>query len=258
MLSLQHFSVAYGLLRALAPLTVNLPAGEVVGLIGPNGSGKSTLLKALAGLVGYRGEAHWNGESLRAMAPRRRAECVSYLPQQVMFSQPFRVEEVVLMGCYSSLDRWGSWTPALRKRVDSALERVGATALARRNVVTLSGGEAQRVRLAQALAQGAELMLLDEPTSALDLQHQLELTALLHSLQQDEGKTQIVALHDLNLARKLCSRLWLLERGELRQAGKPEEVLLAPEFRDVYGVEVEIFASPTGEPVVWPRKIDQS
>lgn len=257
MLNLSGFSVRYGEVLAVDGVTAQAAPGEIVGLIGPNGSGKSSLLKALAGLQPFEGEASWKGQPLKTMAARRRGESVSYVPQQVAFAQPFRAEEIVQMGCFARLDRWGSWTEPVRQAVNEALKRVDAEHLSRRTVTGLSGGEAQRIRLAQALAQGAEMLLLDEPTSALDLHHQLELTALLRGLQ-DEGKTQVIALHDLNLARQLCSQLWLLERGRLRCQGPPETVLLSPEFRQVYAVSLEIFSSPGGDFVVWPKKIDQT
>lgn len=252
MLNLTEVGAGYARARAVEGVSAQLAAGEVVGLIGPNGSGKSTLLKALAGLLRYDGSAQWKGLELQDLASRERARALSYLPQQVAFSQPFRVHEVVLMGSYATLDRWGR-APAA-SAVDACLARVGIVELRERPVTSLSGGEAQRVRLAQALAQGADVLLLDEPTSALDLHHQLELSALLRSLQA-EGKTQMVALHDLNLARQLCSQLWLMERGRLRMQGTPEEVLASEEFRSVFAVELEVFQSETGERVVWPRKL---
>lgn len=255
MLKLQDLSVCYGRQRAVQGVSGEVRRGEVIGLIGPNGSGKSTLLKALAGLLPYEGSVKWNARELHSLGSRERAAALSYLPQQVGFSQPFLVHEVVLMGSYAALDRWGR-EPA-SSAVAECLERVGITALRDRPVTSLSGGEAQRVRLAQALAQQAEYLLLDEPTSALDLQHQLELSALLRSLS-GEGKTQMVALHDLNLARRLCSRLWLMERGSLRMQGSPEEVLASQEFASVFAVELEFFESATGERVVWPRKLTRT
>jgi ABC-type cobalamin/Fe3+-siderophores transport system ATPase subunit len=251
-LKLEELGVRYGSHRAVQGVSAEIGRGDVVGLIGPNGSGKSTLLKALAGLLPYHGSVQWGGRELHGLGARERAAALSYLPQQVEFSQPFLVHEVVLMGSYARLDRWGR-EPA-SSTVRECLERVGIGELRERPVTSLSGGEAQRVRLAQALAQQAEYLLLDEPTSALDLQHQLELSALLRSLS-GEGKTQMVALHDLNLARRLCSRLWLMERGSLRIQGTPEEVLASEDFASVFGVELEFFESATGERVVWPRKL---
>jgi iron complex transport system ATP-binding protein len=255
---LVEVSVAYGRRKVLEGISGSVRAGAVVGLIGPNGSGKSTLLKVLAGMVPYHGSVQVGeqGTSLADLSAARRAECFSYVPQQPVFGQPFSVREVVLMGCYTSMSRWTQETSALSRRVDEALQRVGVSELAQRPVTTLSGGEAQRVRLAQALAQSAQVMLLDEPTSALDLAHQLELSELLRSLQA-EGKTQILALHDLNLARQLCSELWLLDKGKLRVHGSVEAVLEAQDFARVFGVELELFQNSAGETVMWPRKIDE-
>lgn len=256
MLELAGLQVDYpqrqGVLR---DISASWPRGEVVGLLGPNGSGKSTLLRALAGLTAYSGQILWEGQEVSGWTPRQRAAKMSYLPQQVQYNQPFSGEEVVLMGAFARLNRWGQADQAERARARESLERVGAGHLAGRSVTAMSGGEVQRVRLAQALAQNAEAWLLDEPTSALDLHQQLECKDLFRELQR-QGKSLLLVLHDLNLARQLCTRCWVMDAGQLKLQGPAQELFESPEFQSIFQVKMEIFQNPAGESILWPRKID--
>lgn len=240
--------------RRLRDIHASWPRGQLIGLLGPNGSGKSTLLRALAGLLPYSGRILWEGQDLADCGSRLRATRLSYLPQEVSFGQPFTAEEVVLMGAFARLNRWGRAAEPERRRARECLARVGAGHLAGRCVTALSGGEVQRVRLAQALAQDAEAWLLDEPTSALDLHQQLECLDLFRELQH-QGKSLLLVLHDLNLARQLCHQCWVLEAGQLKLQGRPEELFETPEFQTIFQVKMEIFQNQAGESVWWPRKL---
>ncbi len=239
--------------RVLSEISVTWGAGEIVGIVGLNGSGKSTLLKAMVNLVPYRGVIRLDGKDLQTLSPQQRARKLGYLPQQVAYSQPFTSAEVVHMARFSFSNRWGGGVDG--KAIDDCLQRAGALHLRDRVVSQLSGGEAQRIRLAQALAQEADWWLLDEPTSALDLHQQVELEALFVELRE-EGKSLLLALHDLNLARRLCSKVWLLHQGRLLSQGSPDEVLLAPDFQRIFQVKMELYYDEVGNSMVSPRKID--
>jgi iron complex transport system ATP-binding protein len=258
MLELVDFAVDYpgrpGVVRAVEACW---QPGEVIGLLGPNGSGKSTLLKAMAGLTEYRGQLLWRGQDVSTWSPSRRARHLSYMPQQVQFQQPFSGREVVMMGVFSRLNRWGQASQAERERVDQCLERVGAGHLGERPVTAMSGGEVQRIRLAQALAQDAEAWLLDEPTSALDLHQQLEVVELFGQLQA-EGRSLLLVLHDLNLARQLCSHWWVIHNGHLCLQGKPDVLFEQDAFQRIFQVKMEVFQNSSGESIWRPRKIDSS
>ena len=256
MLELRDLSLDYpGRAGVLRSITASWPRGEVVGLLGPNGSGKSTLLRAIAGLLPYKGSLRFDDQELVAQTPAWRAARLSYLPQQLGFQQAFSVSEVVMMGQFHRLDRWGAG--GSRELVGQCLERVGAGHLATRSVTTLSGGELQRVRLAQALAQDAEAWLLDEPTSALDLHQQLELVDLFGELRAG-GKSLLLVLHDLNLARRLCSQVWVMDSGQLLARGTPDEVFASSEFERIFQVKMEVFHSGDGDSVLWPKKLTLS
>ncbi|MGW1117006.1 ABC transporter ATP-binding protein, partial [Streptomyces tanashiensis] len=132
-------------------------------------------------------------------------------------------------------------------RVDAALARVGLTDLADRPYPTLSGGERQRALVARALVQDPALLVLDEPTNHLDIRHQLDVLALVRTL----GTTNLLALHDLNLAGAYCDRLYVLERGRVVTGGTPAEVLTPALLEAVYGVDAEVIPHPrTGSPTV--------
>ena len=229
--------------------------GEVLGLLGPNGSGKSTLLRVLAGLLPYRGSVLMENHELSQQTAGWRAARLSYLPQQLGFEQPFTAAEVVMMGQFHRLDRWGGG--GSRDLVQRCLERVGAGQLANRAVTRLSGGELQRVRLAQALAQEAQAWLLDEPTSAMDMHQQLELLDLFGELRE-QGKSLLLVLHDLNLARRLCSQVWVLDKGRVLARGKPDEVFAGSEFERIFQVKMEVFRDKDGDSVLWPKKLTDS
>lgn len=255
MLEIRHLSAAYpGRPDILSQLEGSWPQGQTIGLIGPNGCGKSTLLRTLAGLLPYRGSLQFEGQELSAQTPAWRAARLSYLPQQLGFDQPFTATEVVMMGQFHRLDRWGGGGD--RELVKNCLERVGALHLAERPVTRLSGGELQRVRLAQALAQDARAWLLDEPTSALDLHQQLELLELFGELR-GQGKSLLLVLHDLNLARRLCDQIWLMDSGRLLARGGPDEIFSSPEFEKIFQVRMEIFLDKDGNSVLWPKKLTQ-
>ena len=255
MIRLEQVSLHFpGRLAALKDIQADWKAGEVVALLGPNGAGKSTLLQAMAGLHSITGQILVEGKKLIELQAREKARVVCYLPQQIAYPQPFRAWEVVMMARFSRLGLWGSASPHDHQQVDDCLRRAGALELRERTVNNLSGGEIQRVRWAQALAQEAPWMLLDEPTSALDWHQQLELIDLVKELKS-EGKSLLMALHDFNFARRVSDRIWLLDRGRLCLQGEPDEVLRHPEFEGAFGVKLDFFQNSLGDSVCWPRKL---
>lgn len=256
MLVLKNLSFDYpGGRQTLHEIDGSWQQGEVLGLLGPNGSGKSTLLRVLAGLLPYRGSIQLENQELSQQTSTWRASRLSYLPQQLGFEQPFTAAEVVMMAQFHRLDRWGGG--GSQELVKKCLERVGAGHLADRAVTRLSGGELQRVRLAQAMAQDAKAWLLDEPTSAMDLHQQLELLDLFGELRE-QGKSLLLVLHDLNLARRLCSQVWVLDKGRVLARGNPDEVFASPAFERIFQVKMEVFRDKEGDSVLWPKKLTDS
>jgi iron complex transport system ATP-binding protein len=223
----------------LQPVSLELPAGLVVGLVGPNGSGKSTLLAVAAGLSPGEGrernDVRWNGDAVAVIPPRERGRRAAWAPAEARFEFGFTVRSVVAQGRYAHGDDGVG--------VAEALARLDLVALADRPVDRLSGGERQRVLLARALATGAPLQLWDEPLAPLDPRHGLEVLAVARDHARAGGLV-VFSLHDLRLAHGL-DLVVLLDGGRLCAAGKPAEVLTAERVRTVFGVDWRIEPGPS-------------
>ncbi|HTN43930.1 MAG TPA: ABC transporter ATP-binding protein [Nitrospiria bacterium] len=250
--TLQDVSFRYESAWVLKGINLAIEQGEVLGLIGPNGSGKTTLMKIL-GRHRKPGEGGiWLGsENLSTVPLGTLARRVSMVPQE--FPAPFHytVLEMVLMGRYPHMKGWAFESAEDYGIARSAMERMGVDSFARRFFTELSGGEKQRVIIARALAQQAEVLLLDEPATFLDLHHQAGIYKLLGELNRQDGMTVVVVLHDLTMASQLCRRLLLLNEGRVVRVGTPSEVLTEKVIEEVYRCRAAVDAHPTtGHPRV--------
>ncbi|MGE4158375.1 MAG: ABC transporter ATP-binding protein [Planctomycetota bacterium] len=236
-LSMEGASVDLGGRRVLKDVTLEFPVGTVTALLGPNGAGKSTLLKSLAGLIPMRsGLARVGDDDVHRLSRREAARRVAYLAQGTEAPFAFPVRELVLMARYAHLGRFEPEGPADHEAVEKALATVNALDLADRPVGELSGGERQRVLLARTLATGAPCLILDEPVANLDIRHCLDLLEIFKNLAA-EGRTLVVAIHDLNLASLHCDRFALLHEGRVLGEGLAEKVLSPQLIRQAYSVE---------------------
>ncbi|GAA2600613.1 ABC transporter ATP-binding protein [Streptomyces axinellae] len=229
-------------------VTLEAGPGETVGVVGPNGSGKTTLLRCVYGTLSpAAGRILLDGAEAAALGVKERARRVAAVPQEASGGFELTVRQVVAMGRSPHKRFWEADTARDAEYIEAALERTGGTALAERNFDGLSGGEKQRALVARALVQAPSLLVLDEPTNHLDVRYQLELLALVRGL----GTTNLLALHDLNLAAHFCDRLYVLDSGRVVRSGTPEEVLTAEMLAEVYGVRAEVSTHPTtGAPTV--------
>ncbi|RKN04491.1 ABC transporter ATP-binding protein [Streptomyces radicis] len=230
----------------LAGLSLDVAAGQVVGLVGPNGSGKSTALRCVyRALRPTTGTVRLDERDLGALPRRDAARRVAALTQENGSELDFTVREVVALGRAPHLRGNQALSRRERELCERAMADLDVTHLADRGVLTLSGGERQRVLAARALTQEPAVLLLDEPTNHLDLRHQIELLSLLRRTPT----TVLVVLHDLNLAAAVCDRIGVLAGGRLVTAGPPERVLTAELVRDVFGVTATVVPHPlTGAP----------
>jgi len=229
----------------LGPITFPVERGDCWAIVGPNGAGKSTLLRLMAGLFTPRsGAVRIAGRSLSGLSVRDRAKRLTFLPQHPPIDLDLSVRDVVLMGRFPHRS-FGLFESAEDCRVADRVMEVTATAeFAGRPMSTLSGGEAQRVHVAAALAQEPELVLLDEPTASLDIQHQLAIFEILRDCADHNGLAVVVVTHDVNLAAQFCSRVLLLHEGEAAAVGSPAEVLIPSVLGPVYGVKLETLEMP--------------
>jgi ABC-type Mn2+/Zn2+ transport system ATPase subunit len=223
---LRNVTVAYGSTVALEDVTLDLPAGAIVGLIGPNGAGKTTLLRTLlrvlepaAGSVEVRG-------------------AVGYMPQlgDAAWDFPLTVLDVALQGAYRRVGWLRRPSAADRRAALECLAAVGMEQLAGRQIGRLSGGQRQRVLLARTLMQGAQLLLLDEPLSGADAATALAFQETLDRLR-GEGRTVVVSTHDLAWSARRCDLLCLLS-GRVVSYGPPVDALAPTRLADAYGGEL--------------------
>ena len=240
--------VSFGYIRlrpVLRGVTVTAPRGRIVGLLGPNGCGKTTLLRLLGGLLRPdSGAIRLDGRSIDALSRRDLARRVSMVPQETHAAFDFSVLDIVLMGRYPHLGPFELEGAADLAIARGALEATGTAQLEDRPFGTLSGGEKQRVVIAAALAQSADVMLLDEPTASLDLAYQIEVAALLQRLNASRGTTIVVCTHDLNLAAALCHDVVLLKAGRVLAHGPAAETITAAAIRATYGVDADVRFHP--------------
>jgi iron complex transport system ATP-binding protein len=219
--------------------------GEIVGLLGPNGSGKTTLLRLLSGTLSpTRGAVRLGAVPMGSLSRRELARRIAVVPQETHSAFDFSALEIVMMGRYPHLGAFeleGADDLAIAR---DALAATGTLALESRQFTTLSGGEKQRVVIASALAQAAEILLLDEPTASLDLGFQLDITSLLVQLNRERAVTMVVSTHDLNLAAALCTTLVLLKAGGVIAAGATGDVLTREHVRALYGVDADVTLHP--------------
>ena len=239
MLRAEHLTVRYGEKNVLQGISMEVKEGEWWAVVGPNGAGKSTLAGALGRTVIYEGTVTLQGKDILEIAPREYAQKVGVLSQNHSAVYGFTVEEVVNLGRYArhtGLFRKGD--PEGTKKVDEALSLTGLTNMRKRNMLTLSGGECQRVFLAQVLCQDPEILILDEPANHLDLPFQQELFSLIGEWLKEPGRAVITVMHDLSLARKYGSHALLLDRGRSMAQGKISKVLTPETLKNVYGMDV--------------------
>jgi iron complex transport system ATP-binding protein len=251
-LELVEVSVALGGRDVVRGVSAEVGAGELVVIVGPNGAGKTTLLRTIAGLVAPRsGAVRVMGRDPAQVARKTIARDLAYLPQQYELAFPFAVEEVVLLGRYANQRGLGIASAADLAAAHAAMKACDVADLAARRFDELSGGEARRVIVAQALCQGARCLLLDEPTAGLDPAHARAVFAMLRA-QCDAGAAAVVVTHDLDLALRHGGAMWLVAGGRLSARGTPADVLGALATREAFGLAIHVGALPSGAPFAVP------
>jgi len=218
---------------ALRDASFTVPPGSITALVGVNGAGKSTLFKALMGFVpAAKGEVRVLG---LPVPDALRQNLIAYVPQseEVDWTFPVLVEDVVMMGRYGHMGFLRRASAADRAAVDEALERVGMTEYRKRQIGELSGGQKKRVFLARALAQGSRVILLDEPFTGVDVKTEAAIIELLRRMRE-EGRVMLVSTHDLGSVPEFCDRV-VLVKGTVLAAGPTAEVFTPDNLRLAFG-----------------------
>jgi iron complex transport system ATP-binding protein len=257
MIAFEDVAVSYARRKqpALNGVSFDSPRGALTAVVGPNGSGKSTLVRALIGRVALdRGAVHVDGRPVTAGARRSLATRVAVVTQREEPAFPLTVREYVALGRYPHL---GLWRGLGRADVDAVREAIALTetdVLAPRAVTELSGGEWQRVRLARAIAQGGEAIVLDEPTTFLDVGHEMAVFELLSRLARD-GRAVLLVSHQLNLVARFADRMVLLHAGTIAAIGTAAEVMKADVLERVYEWPLVVTRDPAiGAPTLVPLR----
>ncbi|MCV6823990.1 MULTISPECIES: manganese/iron ABC transporter ATP-binding protein [Halocynthiibacter] len=218
---------------ALRDASFEIPTGTITALVGVNGAGKSTLFKALMGFLPVaRGEISILGQSVKTAL---RENTVAYVPQaeEVDWSFPVLVEDVVMMGRYGKMGFFRRASAADHAAVDTALERVGMSGFRHRQIGELSGGQRKRVFLARALAQDGRVILLDEPFTGVDVQTEEAIIALLRDLRE-EGRVMLVSTHNLGSVPEFCDRT-VLVKGTVLGYGLTQDTFTHENLERAFG-----------------------
>ena len=219
-------------------LDLALNAGEFICLLGPNGAGKSTLIRTLAGMQApLSGSLKLQNQTFHGISPRERARMISVVLTEALPVGMMDAYSLVALGRHPYSGWLGGLNQHDKERIKWAFKAVGAEGLEGRQIGELSDGERQKISIARALAQEAQVMLLDEPTAFLDLPRRVELMTILRNLAHREQMGLLLSTHDLDLALRFADRLWMITTdGQLIQ-GYPEELAMSGEFARIFANE---------------------
>lgn len=244
-ISAEHISVAYEDKIILEDLSLDLLDGNITTIIGSNGCGKSTLLKALTRIQAIKsGQILIDGEAIAKLSTKEVAKKIALLPQVLEATEGISVYELVSYGRFLHQKYLGNLTSFDRDKIHWAMEVTKVTPYANLDVDSLSGGQRQRVWIAMALAQDTDTIFLDEPTTYLDMNHQLEILELLYRLNQENHKTIIMVLHDLNLAARFSDCLVAMKDGEIKYQGSAKEIMTDAILKDIFHIKAQIVTDP--------------
>lgn len=249
--------IAYGETLIVHNLNLAVPNGKITALVGANGSGKSTILKTMARIMRPKsGSVLLDGHAIHSQSTKEVARQLAILPQNPTAPNGLTVSELVGYGRFPHQKGFGAMTAEDREIIQWAIEVSGIMNFRDRPVDQLSGGQRQRAWIAMALAQQTDMLFLDEPTTFLDMAHQLDVLHLLQKLNQEEKRTIVMVVHDLNHASRFAQHMVAIRSGSVVREGSPAEVMTVDVLREVFGIEADIVPDPrSGQPICLPYEL---
>jgi len=248
MMVIQDLILAYDKDAVIKNLSINLEKGSITTIIGPNGCGKSTLLKAMSRILEPRqGDILLDGKSVFSIPSKDIAKQLAFLPQSQDIINGLTVFELISYGRYPYQKGMGKLSKDDLRAIHHAMDLTHVDDLKDRSIDQLSGGQRQRVWIAMSLAQETDMIFLDEPTTYLDIAHQLDVLHLLKDLNEKQGKTIVMVLHDINQAASFSDEVIALKEGQIVCAGKSEDVITRDIIQNVFNVKVDIMLNQTNQ-----------
>jgi iron complex transport system ATP-binding protein len=253
-LNVNGIECRYGSNKILSDITIEVKPGCFLGIIGPNGSGKTTLLKSISRVLKpHGGSVLIDKEDIYKLNPKMVAQKMAVVPQFSNVGFDFSVMDVVLMGRNPHMGDFQMETAKDVEIARKAMELTNTWKFANRPINQLSGGEAQRVIIARAIAQEPKILLLDEPMSHLDIINQIELMDLVKGLCVKNGLAVLAVIHDLNMASRYCDMILMLKEGKIYALGPVNEVMTTQNIQNVFGVDAIVRKNlVTNSPYVIP------
>ena len=254
MIETKQLQINYGEKIIIEPLDLVIPKGEITVLIGANGCGKSTLLRSIARLLKPKsGAILLNDEDITSFSAKETAKKLAILPQQPMAPEGLTVLQLVKQGRFPYQNWRKQWSNEDQLIVEQAISATGLKEYKDMEIDNLSGGQRQRAWIAMTLAQQTDIILLDEPTTYLDVTHQIEVLDLLYKLNQEENRTIVMVLHDINLACRYATNIIALVNKGIYAQGKPQDIFSVKLVHDVFQLKSEIIKDPIyGTPMCIP------
>lgn len=254
-LSAKDLTLGYGDDIIIDDLNITIPKGEITVFIGSNGCGKSTLLRSLARLLKPKGGGVvLDGENIARMGTKDVAKELSILPQGPATPDGLSVMELVKQGRHPYRGFLKQWSEEDENAVHSALDATNMLEYKDRPVDSLSGGQRQRAWIAMTLAQETDTILLDEPTTYLDMTHQIDVLDLLFDLNEKDGRTVVMVLHDLNLACRYAHHIVAIKDKDIFAQGRPEEIVTCKLVHEVFQMKCDVTFDPMfGTPMCIPH-----
>ena len=242
MIKTQGLSLGYHHNKIVQDVDLHIEKGKITTIVGPNGCRKRSGVRGISRLLTpIEGDVYLEDERIGDLTSKRIAKKIAILPQIRRAPEDIRVRDLVALGRYPHLNWRGKLNEKDQETIEWALDKTAMKDYADRRIDQLSGGEAQRAWIAMALAQKTEIMILDEPTTFLDLSHQLEVLELLSELNQNEGLSILMVLHDLNQAIRFSDQIYVMKEGRVICGGKPDQVLNESILQETFLVNADFY-----------------